>query len=266
MDVGLQDVTKRYRSGDDPAVTGVSLGIAAGERVSVIGPSGAGKTTLFRLLTRSLVPDSGSVRLDGLELGRLGARELRRLRQRIGVIHQRGDLVPMSTALTNVAAGALAGTGSANALRLSLRGPFGDIARRAYEALDEVEMASVAQTRVDELSGGQRQRVAVARLLVQSPELIVADEPTASVDPRSAGIVLAALERLAGSGSTLLLATHDLQIAQRHDRVVALQHGRVAFTGSPGQLRPNVVRRVYASAPDGVQATESPPLRSRGCR
>ncbi|MDP8975493.1 MAG: ATP-binding cassette domain-containing protein [Actinomycetota bacterium] len=264
MQVVLEEVTKRYRSGDDPAVAAVSLAAEDGERVSVIGPSGAGKTTLFRLLTRSLVPDSGSVRIGGAELDRLGQRDLRRLRQRLGVVHQRGDLVPMSSALSNVAAGALGGAGSAAALRLSLRGPLADVARRSYEALDEVEIGSLAHARVDELSGGQRQRVAVARLLVQRPELIMADEPTASVDQRSAGIVLAALERLAAAGATLLIATHDLAIARRHHRILALQRGRVAFSGSSHELVADVVERVYAADfeahdPDGRA------LLRRGC-
>ncbi|HSH58229.1 MAG TPA: ATP-binding cassette domain-containing protein, partial [Acidimicrobiales bacterium] len=159
MQVIVKDVTKTYRSRHDPAVAGVSISAEDGERVSVIGPSGAGKTTLFRLLTRSLVADSGSVRIAGADIAQLGQRDLRRLRQRMGVIHQRGDLVPMSSALTNVATGALGGAGSAAALNLSLRGPSAGIARRAYEALEEVEIASLAHARVDELSGGQRQRV-----------------------------------------------------------------------------------------------------------
>jgi phosphonate transport system ATP-binding protein len=264
MQVVLTDVTKRYRPGDDPAVAGVSLAADDGERVSVIGSSGAGKTTLFRLLSRSLVADSGSVRIAGADLDHLGPRGLRRLRQRIGVIHQRGDLVPMSSALTNVAAGALGGAGSGAALRLSLRGPSADIARRSYEALDEVEIASLAHARVDELSGGQRQRVAVARLLVQRPELIMADEPTASVDHRSAAIVLAALERLAAAGATLLTATHDVSIARRHHRIVALQHGRVAFSGSSDQLVAEVVETVYSADPETSPGAESS-LLGRGC-
>ncbi|MDQ3573998.1 MAG: ATP-binding cassette domain-containing protein [Actinomycetota bacterium] len=265
MQIVLADVTKRYRAGEDPAVAGVSLSAGTGERVSVIGPSGAGKTTLFRLLTRSLAPDSGSVRVGGAELGQLSQRELRRLRRRMGVIHQRGDLVPVSNALTNVAAGAIGGTGTA-ALRLSLRGPSADIARRAFEALEEVEIASLAYARVEELSGGQRQRVAVARLLVQRPELIMADEPTASVDPRSAGIVLGALERLAAAGATLVLATHDLSIARRHHRVLALHRGRLAFTGPPEELVPEVVERVYAAEIPAGPALGGHPVRSRGCR
>ena len=265
MHIVLADVTKRYRAGEDPAVAGVSLTAETGERLSVIGPSGAGKTTLFRLLSRSLVPDSGSVRVAGTELGHASQRELRRLRRRMGVIHQRGDLVPMSSALTNVAAGAIGGTGTA-ALRLSLRGPWADITRRAFDALEEVEIASLAHARVEELSGGQRQRVAVARLLVQRPELVMADEPTASVDPRSAGIVLGALERLAAGGATLLLATHDLSIARRHHRVLALQKGRLAFTGRPEDLVPEVVDRVYAAEAPARPALGSSPIRARGCR
>jgi len=108
--------------------------------------------------------------------------------------------------------------------------------------------------------------VAVARLLVQRPELIMADEPTASVDPRSAGIVLAALERLAAAGATLLLATHDLSIARRHRRVLALQRGRVAFSGSSDELVADVVERVYAADPEAAQAPASRPLSLRGCQ
>lgn len=265
MQVVLEDVTKRHRAGQEPAVAGVSLSATAGERLSVIGPSGAGKTTLFRLLTRSLVPDSGSVGVGGADLARLGHRELRRLRLRMGVIHQRGDLVPMSSAITNVAVGALGSMGSAAAVRLSLRGPSADMTRSAYEALEEVEIASLAHVRVDELSGGQRQRVAVARLLMQRPALILADEPTASVDPRSAGIVLDALERLATAGATLLLATHDLSIARRQHRILALQDGRLAFSGGPEELTGEVVEHVYAAAPGTGSAAESRPL-AWGCR
>jgi len=261
----MDDVTKRYRADQEPAVARVTLAAEAGERLALIGPSGAGKTTLFRLITRSLVPDGGNVRVGGSDLGRLGHRELRRLRRRMGVIHQRGDLVAMSSAITNVAVGALGGVGSGTALRLSLRGASGDMARQAYEALDEVEIASLAHARVDELSGGQRQRVAVARLLMQRPALIMADEPTASVDPRSAGIVLDALERLATAGATLLLATHDLSIARRQQRILALQDGRLAFTGAREQLNDDVVERIYAAEPGIGRAAESRPL-AWGCR
>lgn len=249
MDVVVEDVTKRYRPGQEPAVAGVSLSVGRGEQVAVIGPSGAGKTTLFRLLTRTLVPDSGRLEVGGDDLGRLGHKALRALRRRIGVIHQRGDLVPMSSALANVAAGALVGTGSGAALRLSLRGPSGAVARRCYEALEEVEIDSLAHSRVDELSGGQRQRVAVARLLVQRPELIVADEPTASVDVRSAGIILGALHHLAAGGATLLVATHDLAVARRQHRVLALQEGRLAFAGSSEELAGDVLEHVYGLGP-----------------
>lgn len=246
MQVVFDAVTKRYRRDEDPAVSGVSLAAAPGESVCLIGPSGAGKTTLFRLVTRTLVPDSGVVLVGGKDLGRVGYRALRALRRRIGVIHQRGDLVPASTVLTNVAIGAVGGRGAAAALQLSLRGATSEIARRAFQVLEELEIEPLAGARVDELSGGQRQRVAVARLLVQQPAVVVADEPTASVDPRSAQVVLDALQRLAAAGATLLLATHDLQVARRADRLVALREGRVIFTGAADALASDLVERVYA--------------------
>jgi phosphonate transport system ATP-binding protein len=165
------------------------------------------------------------------------------------VIHQRGDLVPSSSVLTNVAIGAVGDRGAAAALQLSLRGATGDVARRALEVLGELEIEALAGARVDELSGGQRQRVAVARLLVQRPAVVLADEPTASVDPRSAQVVLDALQRLAAGGATLLLATHDLQVARRADRLVALRQGRVTFTGPADELASDLVERVYAPGP-----------------
>jgi phosphonate transport system ATP-binding protein len=258
MHVVLENVIARYRTGQGPALAGVSLAAETGDRVAVIGPSGAGKTTLFRLITRTLAPESGRVSVGGQDLAGLAPRELRVLRRRMGVIHQRGDLVPMSSALVNVAAGAMAEEGSAAALRLALRGPSAEVERRAYAALEEVEIDSLANVRVDELSGGQRQRVAVARLLVQRPELIMADEPTASVDPRSAGIVLDALEGLAQAGATLLVATHNLAMARRQHMVVGLHQGRLAFTGTSEELVGDAVEQLYGAEAEPTDARRRP--------
>jgi len=249
MQIELDDVTVRYARNAPAALDGVDIKIGSGEQIAVIGSSGAGKSTLFKLLTRSLVARHGRVTMNGVDTAAGSFREMRRLRQRIGTIHQRGDLIDVSSVRRNVAMGTLAGAGPRGAISLAAFGAPRDVARACDEALDTLEIAHLADSRVSDLSGGQRQRVAVCRLLVQRPLLILADEPTASVDARSATLVLESLERLAAAnGSTLLLATHDVDVARRADRVVALAHGRVVYDGTADELTDDVVQQTYARA------------------
>lgn len=259
MDLRIEAVTAGYRR-RHAVLSNVSLAVGSGEQVALIGPSGAGKTTLFRLLTRSLRPDQGRVVLGGRDLGRLVGRDLRATRASIGVIHQRGDLVPTLTALTNVAMASEANAGPLAALRLATTGPNRAAAAHCREALERLEVGHLANSRVDQLSGGERQRVAVARLLLQRPNLVLADEPTASVDGRTAGLVLDALLDLARCGSTLLLATHDLDVTQRVDRVVALTDGRIGHDGVSSSLNAGVIARIYAgtSLPQAAEPVHAP--------
>lgn len=258
MNLLVDDVTFGYRH-RPPVVEGMNLLVSSAEQVALIGSSGAGKTTLFRLLTRTLRPDHGRIVVGGRDIGALVGRELRSTRATIGVIHQRGDLVPSVSALVNVAM-ATEAAGPLTALRLAVSRPRRSAMGRCRAALDRLDVGHLAEARVDQLSGGQRQRVAVARLLVQAPQVVLADEPTASVDQRSADLIIEALIGLASSGTTLVVATHDLAIARRIDRVVALADGLVVHDGPASRLEPALIRSVYGvDSPEAVFPSRDEP-------
>jgi len=233
------------------ALRAIGFSVRAGERVVVIGPSGAGKSTLLRLVNTSLAPTAGSVRVLGEEPARLSPRRLRALRSRIGTVYQQLLLVPQASVLENVLMGRL-GTRPALALALApLRSRERD---RVRAVLDRVGIAPMLDERVDRLSGGEQQRVAVARVLHQEPDLIVADEPFASVDPRRSAEIIGLLVR-AAEGRTLILSTHQLEPALPHfPRVVGLRAGRVLFDKAREDVSPEDLALLYQ--PEG--ATPSP--------
>lgn len=260
MRIELNDVTVRYRRDAPLALDNININIGAGEQVAIIGSSGAGKSTLFKLLTRSLVARQGRVTMNGVDTAAGSFREIRRLRQHIGTIHQRGDLIDVSSVMRNVAMGTLSDAGPRSAISLAAFGARPRVTHACASALDTLEIGHLADSRVGELSGGQRQRVAVCRLLVQRPLLILADEPTASVDARSATLVLESLEALSAThGSTLLLATHDVAVARRADRVIALAHGRVVYDGTADDLTDDLVSETYAHERQAVTAGDARP-------
>ncbi|WP_236829550.1 phosphonate ABC transporter ATP-binding protein [Blastococcus sp. KM273128] len=206
----------------------MDLAVAAGERVAVVGASGAGKSTLLGVLNGSVPPTAGSVRVLGHDPATLRGRELRRLRARTGTVHQHLELAGQLRVVHNVNAGRLASWSAARAAWSLVRPQgTGDV----LGALARVGLADRAYERTDRLSGGQRQRVALARLLVQRPELVLADEPASALDPALADTALALLGELAtGRGGALLACLHDPALALRHcDRVVGLVDGRVAL-------------------------------------
>ena len=238
------------------ALRGVGFSVRAGERVVVIGPSGAGKSTLLRLVNTSLAPTEGSVRVLGDEPGRLSPRRLRALRARIGTVYQQLLLVPQASVLENVLMGRL---GTRSALAVALAPLRARERERVRVVLDRVGIAEKLEERLDRLSGGEQQRVAVARVLYQEPEVIVADEPFASVDPRRSAEIIGLLVRVA-EGRTLLLSTHQLEPALPHfPRVVGLRAGRVVFDKPRESVSPEDLALLYQ--PEG--ATPSPePRRS----
>ncbi|MDP9425268.1 MAG: ATP-binding cassette domain-containing protein, partial [Actinomycetota bacterium] len=193
------------RFGDAVALEGVTLSVKPGEKLAVIGASGAGKSTLFRTLTRSVALGSGSVTVGGRNLYTLSGRELGATRRRVGTIHQAYNLVPELSAGMNAALGEVGGLGRVATLRTLLLGPDAGLSRRVEGALQQVGLGERLRARTADLSGGQQQRVAVARLLVQRPGLILADEPFAAVDPVTAERVMAALLDLNREGATLLV-------------------------------------------------------------
>lgn len=230
--VALRGVEVRY--GADPALS-ATLDIAPGERVALVGPSGAGKSTLLGLCRGARPLAAGTVEVLGVDLAAASRRGLRAVRSRIGSVHQGLDLVGPLTALQNVSAGRLGRWGTARSLASLVRpvdpGP-------ALEAMRRLGIEDLAGARTDRLSGGEQQRVALARVLVQDPALVLADEPIASLDPGRARIVMDLLtEVVAGDARTLLVSLHDFAAAQETcDRVVGLRCGEVVFDLPAGEV------------------------------
>jgi phosphonate transport system ATP-binding protein len=223
--VRLEGVCVSY--GGVPALRDVSLVVSVGERVALLGPSGAGKSTLLGLLNGTVVPDAGTVTVLGEQPAALGPARLRALRTRIGTVPQRLDLVGPLRVVHNVNAGRLARWSLGRAL-WSLVRPQG--LPEVLAALERVGLADRVHDRCEDLSGGQQQRVALARLLVQDPELLLTDEPVSSLDPALAAQVLDLLSGLAADGRTLLTSLHDPVLAARTcDRLVGLREGRVVL-------------------------------------
>ena len=245
MGQGLSLENVGVRFGGRAALDGVTLSVAHGEKLAVIGASGAGKSTLFRALTRSVPLDSGTVSVEGRDLYTLSGRELGAVRRRVGTIHQAYNLVPQLSAGMNIALGEVGGMGRLSTLRTLLLGPDAGLSRKVEGALGRVGLGDRARARTADLSGGQQQRVAVARLLVQEPGLILADEPFAAVDPVTAERVMEALLELNCGGATLLVNLHDVAAARTFPRVVALREGRVTFDGAPKDLTQRLLESVY---------------------
>ncbi|MBR0852084.1 phosphonate ABC transporter ATP-binding protein [Bradyrhizobium diazoefficiens] len=253
------------RFGTKAAVDDASFEIFPGGFVGVIGRSGAGKSTLLRTINRLVTPTQGRILFDGLDVTALRGRELRQWRARSAMIFQQFNLVGRLDVLTNVLMGRLATMPAWRSL--SQVWPEHDKAL-ALSALEQFDIASLAAQRADQLSGGQQQRVAIARALVQQPDIILADEPIASLDPRNTKIVMDALLRINKHfGITVLCNLHSLDLARAYcDRLIGMAAGRVVFDGAPSALTDLVARELYdleaadvlggvpAPAPEGVPA------------
>jgi phosphonate transport system ATP-binding protein len=238
----LRGVTVRY--GAFAALSKVSLRIEAGERVALIGPSGAGKSTLLSLLNGSLAPTEGEVRLLGQDPTRLSTRALRRLQRQIGTVYQQFHLVPNLSVIHNVNAGHLGRWSLLQAL-VSLIVPLER--PRAARALAEVGIADKLYARTDTLSGGQQQRVAIARVLVQDPVAILADEPISSVDPERSREIMTLLRELCDRfDKTLVVSLHAIEYAYSHcERMIGLRAGQVVFDLPAAQVSPQMVEALY---------------------
>ncbi|MBF6336186.1 ABC transporter ATP-binding protein [Nocardia abscessus] len=215
----LSGVTKEYRVGGQAvrALDDVGLRIETGEFTSIIGPSGSGKSTLLHLLGALDSPDAGSIRFRGEEIGALDEEQQSAFRRhQVGFVFQFFNLLPTLSAWENVAIPKLLdGTGLRKAKP------------RALELLDRVGLAERAEHRPAELSGGQMQRVAVARALIMAPPLILADEPTGNLDSKTGAAILELLGEIAGSGSSVVMVTHDMGAVTYCDRVITLRDGRI---------------------------------------
>jgi phosphonate transport system ATP-binding protein len=223
---------------------GIDLTVRQGEFLIVLGRSGAGKTTLLRAINRLVEPASGVVRVAGRTgTGAAGA-QLRQARRRMGMIFQQFNLVRRARVIDNVLAGRLGYVPSLPSLFGAF--PRGD-RELALACLAQVGLGAMAERRADKLSGGEQQRVAIARALAQQPSVILADEPTASLDPALTGSIMDILRRInVERGLTLLVSQHQLETALAYaSRIVGLRRGRVCFDGAPAEVTPAVVDAIY---------------------
>ena len=245
-------LVKTYPTGDR-ALRGVSLTIKATEVVFVIGPSGAGKSTLIRCVNRVVEPDAGSIRLDGLEITRLAGAELRRARRHMAMIFQEFNLVERLSVMENVLSGRLGYVSLWQAWRR--RFPPEDV-ELAFATLARVGLGGFENKRADALSGGQRQRVGIARALVQRPKILLVDEPTSSLDPRTSEAVMALITQLAAEEQIpALVNIHDVALARRFaQRILGLNQGVFVFEGTPDDLTREALDRIYRGAGEELTA------------
>jgi phosphonate transport system ATP-binding protein len=239
----VSSLSKQYKGGD-VALVDVSFEVPAGQVVALIGPSGSGKSTLIRCINRLVRPTNGSVELNGVEITRLGSRGLRRARRLMGMIFQEYGLVERLTVMENVLSGRL---GYVSFWRSFLRRfPQGDV-DKAFALLDRVGLSDQVDKRASDLSGGQRQRVGIARALEQDPTLLLVDEPTASLDPKTARQIMRLICEVCRERSLpAIISMHDVPLARMFaDRVIGLRAGEIVFDGSPAKLDKSILTEIY---------------------
>lgn len=249
----IENLTKVFPGGT-VALKNVSFEVQDGEFLAIIGLSGSGKSTLLRCINRLIDPTEGRVLWNGKDITSARGAELRHIRRQIGMIFQHFNLVRRSSVMTNVLSGRL---GYAHPIA-SLFGVFSaEDRRRAMQALDRVGIADKADSRADHLSGGQQQRVGIARALMQDPQLILADEPVASLDPVLSHSILRYLELLnQQDGITVMCSLHFLDLVHRYaTRVVGLKDGELVFEGLPSELTAERFKEVYGEEAEMVSAT-----------
>jgi phosphonate transport system ATP-binding protein len=246
----LEEVTKLYptRHGQISSIREITFDVIEGEQVAVLGPSGAGKTTLFRLLNATLRATSGALSFAGERVDRMSGRELRAIRRRIGTVYQQHFLVPSLSALQNTLCGKLGEWSLLHTIRNAFH-PSGKEIEQAMTALEMVGLTDKHRARADELSGGQQQRVAIARVLMQDPDVILADEPFASLDPAlTESVATLLLSQARDRKRTLIVTLHDVEMALRYfPRVIALREGRIAFDTTPDQVSRKALDELYSA-------------------
>jgi phosphonate transport system ATP-binding protein len=239
----IRNLSKEYRRGV-PVLRDVSLTVADTSITAVIGPSGTGKSTLIRCINRLVEPTSGQVLFRGIDVTRLGRRELRETRRRIGMVFQEYNLVERLTVMENVLSGRL---GYVSAFRAWLRRyPQTDV-DAAFDLLENVGLAVYGNSRADALSGGQRQRVGIARAVMQQPQLMLADEPTSSLDPKTSVEIMELLVAVAQTRRIpVVVNIHNVPLARRFaTHIVGMTGGRIVYDGAPADLTEAHLQHIY---------------------
>ena len=239
----IKQLVKKYNTGD-LALNSVDLEVHKGQVMALIGPSGAGKSTLIRCVNRLVAPTSGEIWFNGENIVKMRSGKLRRARRSMGMIFQEFALVERLTVMENVLSGRL---GYVGFWRSYLRKfPQNDI-KDAFRLLEKVGLDTMANKRADELSGGQRQRVGIARALIQNPDILLVDEPTASLDPKTSRQIMRLITELCEENQlAAIINIHDVALAQMFsERIVGLREGSIVYDGSPDDLKPDVLTEIY---------------------
>ncbi len=239
----LRKLDKSYVAGK-PVLVGIDLEIEPRGITAIIGPSGTGKSTLIRCINRLVEPTAGAILFEEQDLARLSGRALRHARRQIGMVFQEYNLVERLTVMENLLCGRL---GFASPWRAWRRRFDADDIAQAFDLLDTVGLTEFANRRADALSGGQRQRVGIARAVMQAPKLLLADEPTSSLDPRTSVEIMELLADIARTRSIpVVINMHDVDLARRFaDRIVGMSGGRIVFDGPPGALTDGALTGIY---------------------
>jgi phosphonate transport system ATP-binding protein len=239
----IRHLRKEYRAGQ-PILKDVSLTLDGRGLTAIIGPSGTGKSTLIRCINRLVDPTAGEIMFLGHDMAKLSGRALRVARRRIGMVFQEYNLVERLSVIENVLSGRL---GYVPVWRAWLRRfPPSDV-DRAFRLLDAVGLGDFATQRADQMSGGQRQRVGIARALMQEPDLLLADEPTSSLDPKTSVEIMELIARRAGERDIpVVVNMHNVELARRFaDRIVGMAKGEIVFDGKPGDLEDSHLLQIY---------------------
>ena len=239
----IKQLVKKYNTGD-LALNSVDLEVQKGQVMALIGPSGAGKSTLIRCVNRLVAPTSGEILFNGENIVKMRSGKLRRVRRNMGMIFQEFALVERLTVMENVLSGRL---GYVGFWRSYLRKfPRNDI-KGAFRLIEKVGLDAMTNKRADELSGGQRQRVGIARALIQNPDILLVDEPTASLDPKTSRQIMRLITELCEENQLgAIINIHDVALAQMFsERIVGLREGSIVYDGSPDDLKPDVLTEIY---------------------
>ncbi len=241
--LSIRNLVQQYVPGK-PVLRDISLDIAGADITAIIGPSGTGKSTLIRCINRLVEPTSGAIEFEGRDLVKLSGSELRQARSRIGMVFQEYNLVERLSVMENLLTGCLGKTPAWKALLRKFEPA--DI-RRAWEMLEVVGLTSFVNARADSLSGGQRQRVGISRAVMQQPALLLADEPTSSLDPKTSVEIMELLARIAKDRNIpVIINMHDVELAKRFaSRIIGMAGGRVVYDGPPGGLDDDILKQIY---------------------